>query len=160
MKWYCEHLNGRHSELAKKCEFLDKDVSDGAVLATNGGKVGAWYFGDDIDTRPTTVCGWKTIEAHACNCKCENECPVAIARSREIDEFVQSVIEQGEWHAFHVWSELNRYIMTKNNPMGAIYPQDVQLPREYAYEAADRLHSLLTGGTDGGTITNNNRQPA
>lgn len=160
MKWYCEHLNGRHSDLAQKCTFLDNDVSDGAVLGSNEGKSGAWYFDDEIDTRPSTVHGWKTIEAHACNCKCEIECPVAIARTHEIDAFVQSVMAQGTWPAFHVWAELNHYIMTKNNPHGAVYPQDIQLPREYAYEAADKIHELLKKRTDDGTTTNNKCQPA
>lgn len=160
MKWYCEHLNGRHSEIAQKCEFLDKDVSDGAVLATNGGKAGAWYFDDDIDTRPSTVHSWKTVNAHACNCKCENKCPVAIVRQREIDAFVESVMTQGLDTAWHIWRQLNHYIMTRNNPMGAVYPRDVQLPREYVTEAENVLYAQLMRANTYGHITNNNRQPA
>ena len=147
MKWYCEHLSGSHQDIAKECAFRDREISEGAVLTTNSGKVGAWYFDDDIDTRPTTYFGWKEAEAYACKCKCESDCPVFQARQREIDNFVESVISQGTEFAWHIWRELNHYLMTRNSPSGSVYPREITLPREYAsWEVADNLHAELTRG--------------
>lgn len=158
MKWYCEHLNGRHANLAADCAFRDRETSEGVALATNGGKVGAWYFDDEVDTRPTTFFAWQNVKAYACNCKCESECPVVIARRREIDEFVENVIAKGLWTALHISSELNNYVMMRSN--GALYPRDIDLPREYADEASNILHERLSKEINDGRITNNKRQLA
>ena len=142
MNWYCEHLNGRHARLAAECAFRDRETSEGAVITTNAGQVGAWYFDDEFDTRPSTCYGWEETKAYACNCKCESKCPVAIAREREISEFVESVIAKGVWYAFHIRSELYSYVMMRSN--GAIFPRDIDLPREYARDASNLLHEWIS----------------
>lgn len=160
MNWYCEHVNGSYKDIARNCAFRDKEISEGAVLGTNAGKVGAWYFDDEVDTRPTAYLGWKEVKAYACNCKCESDCPVLQARRREIDDFVNSVITQGYMSVWHTWSELNHYLTCRYNPMGSVYPRDIQLPRECAREAETLLHQWLEATDINGQPKNNKRQLA
>ena len=86
MEWYCQYCN---SEIGKQCPFRDKQLSDGAVLVTNGGKAGAWYFDDDIDTRPSTTFFWKDVQAYACNATNEADCPAANGVGVSKEEFAR-----------------------------------------------------------------------
>lgn len=145
MNWFCEHLSGRHSAMAQKCRYLDSETADGAVLTSNAGAAGAWYIDDELDTRPSTICSWKTIEAHPCNCKCENECPVAREREREIDALVEDILAKGARYAHDCRHSLYSYHMTQFNPMGAIYPKEYGVPKDCYYEVEEKLYDRLKG---------------
>lgn len=162
MNWYCEHLKGRHADVAKTCAHLDGDISDGAVLVTNGGQAGSWYFDEDIDTRSTTVCGWATVEAQSCSCENEKECPVFKARESEIKAFVSGVILKGYDYARNIERELYGYLMTKNNPFGRSMPMEIrdELHRDCADDAYKLLSKWVRENDPYGTAANNKRQPA
>lgn len=86
MEWYCQYCN---SAVGQQCPFRDRQLSDGPVLVSNGGQAGAWYFDDDIDTRPTTIFYWKDVKAYACNAENEADCPAADGTGVSNEEFAR-----------------------------------------------------------------------
>lgn len=144
MNWYCEHIGGEHSDIAKNCKYLDPERSDGAILVSNADGVGRWYSYKEID-RPQVYSEWVTIEAHACHCKCENECPVAIAREKKINELVEDIWSRGVRYSFHCERILYHYHMAKINPLPYPYPTECGVPREYYYEVMEKLSARLDG---------------
>lgn len=91
MSWYCEYCG---TEQGQQCPFRDKELTEGAILTTNGGQAGAWYIDDEIDTRPTATFGWKEVRAYACKKPDDECCPVSGEKGMTDEEFER---EQKAW---------------------------------------------------------------